>query len=268
MTTTSSAPSAQPAVTTAPPARRRSPLAQLTRVELRLFMRERVGPVWGVGFPLLLLVIFGAIPAFRKALPNAGGLTVLDSYLPILIIMSLALLCLVALPLTVVNYRERGVLRRLRTTPAGPQRVLGAQLIVHFGMAVVTLAVLVVVARLAYGVPVPRQFGGWVVTVLFASAALLGVGLFIAAIGPTARASAAIGNLVFYPMMFFGGLWLPIPEMPGALQHVAHATPLGAAWEAFQQSDLGHWPPPLALVAMAAWAAVFGLAAVRFFRWD
>jgi ABC-2 type transport system permease protein len=104
--------------------------------------------------------------------------------------------------------------------------------------------------------------------VLFASAALLGMGLFIAAVGPTARASAAIGNLVFYPMMFFSGLWLPIPEMPGVLQHIAHATPLGAAWEAFQQSALGNWPPPLAMVAMAAWAAAFGLAAVRFFRWE
>jgi len=104
--------------------------------------------------------------------------------------------------------------------------------------------------------------------VLFASAALLGMGLFVAAVGPTARASAAIGNLVFYPMMFFGGLWLPIPQMPTLLQHIAHATPLGAAWEAFQQSDLGHWPPPLALITMAAWAVAFGAGAVRFFRWE
>jgi ABC-2 type transport system permease protein len=263
MTATSSQPAAPVRA-----ARRRSPLAQLTRVELVLFLREKVGPVWGVGFPLLLLVIFGAIPSFRKVLPGSGGLTVLDSYLPVLVVISLALLCLIALPLTIVNYRERGVLRRLRTTPAGPMRVLGAQLIVNFGMAIVTLAVLEIVARLAYGVPFPAQFGGWIITVVFTSAALLGMGLFVAAVGPTARASAAIGNLVFYPMMFFGGLWLPIPEMPALLQHIAHATPLGAAWEAFQQSALGHWPPALALCAMAAWAVAFGAAAVRFFRWE
>ena len=34
-------------------ARRRSPLAQLTRVEFRLFFRERVGPIWGIGLPVL-----------------------------------------------------------------------------------------------------------------------------------------------------------------------------------------------------------------------
>lgn len=263
MTVTSSQPT-----TSAVAARRRSPLAQLTRVELTLFLRERVGPVWGVGFPVLLLVIFGAIPSFRKVLPGSGGLTVLDSYLPVLVLISLALLCLIALPLTIVNYRERGVLRRLQTTPAGPLRVLGAQLIVNFGMAIVTLAILEVVGRLAYGVPFPAQPGGWVITVVFTSAALLGMGLFVAAVGPTARASAAIGNLVFYPMMFFGGLWLPIPEMPTLLQHIAHATPLGAAWEAFQQAAIGHWPPALALVTMAAWAVAFSAAAVRFFRWE
>ena len=263
MTTTSAQPAAP-----ARAARRRSPLAQLTRVELTLFLRERVGPIWGVGFPVLLLVIFGAIPAFRKVLPGSGGLSVLDSYLPILVVISLALLSLVALPVTIVNYRERGVLRRLRTTPAGPLRVLGAQLIVNFGMAIVTLIVLEVAARLAYGVAFPAQFGGWVISALFTSAALLGMGLFIAAVGPSTRASAAIGNLVFYPMMFFGGLWLPIPEMPTLLQHIAHATPLGAAWEAFQQSTIGHWPPALALVTMAAWGVVFGAAAVRFFRWE
>jgi ABC-2 type transport system permease protein len=56
--------------------------------------------------------------------------------------------------------------------------------------------------------------------------------------------------------------------MPTLLQHIAHATPLGAAWEAFQQAAIGQWPPALALVTMAAWAVAFGAAAVRFFRWE
>jgi ABC-2 type transport system permease protein len=260
---------AQPAAAAASPGGvRRSPLAQLTRVELKLFLRERVGPVWGVGFPILLLVIFGSIPSFKDMLHDSGGLTLLEAYVPVLVVMSLALLGFVSLPLTLVNYRERGILRRLGTTPAGPLRVLAAQLIVNFGMAVVTLVLLLAVARLAYGVPLPRQFGGWIVTVLFASAVVLAMGLFVASIGSTARAAAAIGNVLFYPMMFVSGLWLPIPAMPEVLQHVSHAFPLGAAWESFQQAALGHWPPVLALGTMAAWAVAFGVIAARFFRWE
>jgi ABC-2 type transport system permease protein len=255
-------------ITEAPPGPRRSPLARLTQVEFRLFLRERIGPIWGIGLPVLLLVIFGAIPAFRKVQPGYNGLTLLDAYVPILITMSLALLALIAMPSVLVGYRERGVLRRLQTTPAGPVRVLSAQLIVNTGVAVVTLLVLLLVGRFGYHVPLPRLPGAWAVAALLAVTAMMSMGLFVAAVGPTARTAAAIGAILFYPLMFFSGLWIPIPSMPAVLQHISHATPLGAAWEAFQAADLGHWPSALALVTMAAWAIVFGAGAARFFRWE
>jgi ABC-type branched-subunit amino acid transport system ATPase component len=80
-----------------------------------------------------------------------------------------------------------------------------------------------------YGVFLPRQLAGFVIAALLAAAALLAVGLFIAAVAPGGRAAQAIGTLTFFPMMFFAGLWLPIPQMPSLLRHISHATPLGAA---------------------------------------
>ena len=68
--------------------------------------------------------------------------------------------------------------------------------------------------------------------------------------------------------MFFSGLWLPIPSMPTVLQHISHATALGAASGALQNATLGVWPTWLQLVTLAAYAVVFGLAAARFFRWE
>ena len=49
-------------------------------------------------------------------------------------------------------------------------------------------------------------------------------------------------------MMFFAGLWLPITQMPAVLRHISHATPLGAAVQALQDSAQGHWPHPLQLL--------------------
>ncbi|HEX8005554.1 MAG TPA: ABC transporter permease, partial [Trebonia sp.] len=142
--------------------RRRSALARLTITEAKLFLRDRVGPIWGIGFPMLLLIIFGSIPSFSKPQAAYGGLTVLDVYVPILILMMLALLSLVAMPLVLAGYREKGTLRRLRTTPAGPARVLAAQLIVNAATVVFTVVLILVVAGLAYSVPLPRQFGAWI----------------------------------------------------------------------------------------------------------
>ncbi len=69
-------------------------------------------------------------------------------------------------------------------------------------------------------------------------------------------------------MMFFAGLWLPIAQMPSVLRHISHATPLGAAVQALQDSAQGHWPHPLQLLTLAAYAVAFGLAATRLFRWE
>jgi ABC-2 type transport system permease protein len=241
---------------------------RLAGTELRLYLRERVGPVWGVGFPMILLIIFGSIPSFNRPNRDFGGLTELDVYVPVLIAFVTAMLSLVALPMALTGYRERGVLRRLRTTPVGPARLLAAQLVVNLAALVVTVVLLLAVARLGYGVRLPRQLAGFVIAALFSAAALLAIGLFVAAVAPSARAAQAIGTILFFPMMFFAGLWLPIAQMPPVLRQISHAAPLGAAVQALQDSAEGHWPDPLQLVTMAAYALVFGLAATRLFRWE
>jgi ABC-2 type transport system permease protein len=247
---------------------RRSALRRLTVTEFKLFVRERVGPVWVVAFPLILLVIFGAIPSFRRASADLGGYTPLDVYVPILITFSLALSAVVAMPMVLAGYRERGVLRRMRTTPAGPARVLAAHLIINVAVAAVSATEVLVVARLGYGVFLPRQLAGFVLAVLLTVAALQALGLLVAAVAPSGRAAQVIGMLMFYPMLFFSGLWWPIPEMPRVLQHVAEATPLGAAWQAMSNAGAGHWPSALPLLTLAAYALALSLGAARLFRWE
>ena len=255
-------------VATETPAVRRSALARLTVTEFKLFLREPMLVFWGIAFPLLLLIILGSIPALKETHPGYKGLTVLDTYVPILVVLTLALLGYIAMPYVLVGYREQGILRRLKTTPVGPSRVLAAQLLINFGSAAVIVALMLVVGRLGFAVPFPLAPGIWVVVALLAAAGTLAVGLFIAAVAPTARVAQAIGSILFYPLMFFSGLWLPIPSMPPVLQHISHATPLGAAWESFQNAALGHWPPALALLTMVAYPVAFGLAAARLFRWE
>lgn len=243
-------------------------LRQLTGTEFALFFRERARPLFAIGFPIVLMVIFGAIPAFQRPTRTFGGLTPLDIYVPVLIALAVAILALITLPGVLATYREKGVLRRMRTTPAGPARVLGAQLVVHFVVVVATAVVLLAIAALGYHVVLPRQFGGFVVSVLLEALAMLAVGLLLAAIAPTARVAQIIGLITFYPLVFFAGLWIPLPSMPTALRDISLATPLGAAVRAMQDATDGGWPHPVQLATMAAWAVVFGVAAARLFRWE
>jgi ABC-2 type transport system permease protein len=259
---TATRPPAAPAA--APPALRR-----LTQAELRLFLRERVGIIWGVGFPVVLLVIFGAIPGFRSPVsPDLPGVSILDAYVPILFAFVLAMLALNVVPPVLAGYREKGILRRLATTPVGPGRVLAAQLIINISMSVVTLAVLLALAKIAYHVPLPRQAGGFILALALAIAALFGLGMVIAAVATTGRMANAAGAILFFPLMFFSGLWLPIASMPAVLQHISHATPLGAAVQALTDAWQGTFPHPLQLITLAAYAIVLPALAARLFRWE
>ncbi len=249
-------------------ARRPSPLMRLVRTEAKLFIRERIGPVWGLGIPLILLIVFGSIPAVSKPDASLGGRPLLYLYVPVVIFLGMALICLAAASGTLTNYRERGVLRRLGVTPAGATRLLAAQLIVNASMVVTMAVVIDVIARLAYHVPLPGQFLGYVVIMLLATAALLGIGMCIASVARTPRMAQGLGGLLFYPMMFFSGLWLPLPEMSPALQHISEATPLGAASAAMAGILGGNFPPLLYIAILAAWAAAAALLARRTFRWE
>jgi ABC-2 type transport system permease protein len=256
-------------VSAAPPAAAGRPaLVKLSLTELKLLTRERVRLALPVAIPLILIIILGSIGSLRQPRAIYGGESFLDLYTTIMVVFGLALLALTNMPMILADYRERGVLRRLRTTPIGPVRVLAAQLVADLVVSVVMVALILAVARVGFGVPLPRQAGGFILAALLASAALLGAGLLVAAIAPTGRVARGIGALVFYPMMFFAGLWLPIPNMPATLQHISHATPLGAAVPALTAAAVGFWPTALQLLTMAGWALVFGLAAARFFRWE
>jgi ABC-2 type transport system permease protein len=261
--------SANALATARPGPKRATTLRRLTLTELTLFGRERAGPIWAVGFPVVLLIIFGAIPAFRKPVSSAlPGVSVLDSYVPILLAFVLAMIALNVLPPVLSGYREKGVLRRLSTTPVGPTRVLTAQLIVDTGTAIVTMIVLLLVARIAYGVAFPRQVLGFAIAAILSAIALLSLGLLLAAVAPTGRAANAIGAMLFFPMMFFAGLWLPLAAMPSILRDISHATPLGAAVQAMTDAWQGNWPHPLQLIVLAAYAVAFAVAATRLFRWE
>jgi ABC-2 type transport system permease protein len=251
----------------AAPHPRTAALRRLTLTELTLFMRERVSIIWGIGFPLVLLIIFGNIPGFRKPVSPAAGVSVLDSYVPILLAFVLAMIALNVLPPVLAGYREKGVLRRLSATPVGAVRVLAAQLIVDAGMTAVTMIALLVMARLAFSVAFPRQPAEFALAVLLGALALLSLGLLLASVLPTSRGANAAGAILFFPMMFFAGLWLPIAAMPTALRHVSHATPLGAAVQAMTDAWQGHWHP-LYLLILAGYALAFAVAAGRLFRWE
>ncbi|GHH80689.1 transport permease protein [Streptomyces sulfonofaciens] len=244
------------------------PWRAVLRTEARLFGREPAGIFWILGFPTLLLVVLGCIPSFRDPDPGLGGIRLVDAYVPVSVLLSMIVSGLQSMPPVVTGYRERGILRRMSTTPVRPGALLGTQMGLHGAAAVVSTCLSLAVGRLAFDVALPRQAFGYALALLLAVLAALALGALVSALSRTSKIAGAIGSVVFFPMMFCAGVWLPVRAMPGTLARVVELTPFGAAAQALDQAASGDWPSWAHLGVLAVWAVVLSTAAARWFRWE
>jgi ABC-2 type transport system permease protein len=241
---------------------------KMTAVEIKVLLREPMAVIFGIAFGPFLVAVLGSIPAFREHNPALGGARVIDLYTQICIAFVLAITGVSLVPSTLAIYRERGILRRMSTTPVPPSRLLAAQLVAGLATGGTAIVALIAVASLAFGVALPRQPFGYLLALLLAAGSVFALGLVVAAVAPSGKASAAIGQLLFFPLMFFSGLYTPVEVMPSVLRRISDLTPLGAGEHALREAATGAWPHASLLAVMAGYLAIFSVAAARLFRWE
>ncbi|TMR24724.1 ABC transporter permease [Nonomuraea turkmeniaca] len=231
-------------------------MAKLTTVELKLLAREP-GSIFTILIPLFILIVFGS--------SISPGDTVL---LPMTLAIAVGLVGLYQVPTTLATYRERGILRRLSTTPVRPGSLLGVQLILQFMLALTACGLLLAVASTVLGAHVPSQVVPLAAAFLLGTAAMFAIGLLIAAVAANGRTANGVGVMLYFPMAYLAGLMQPAEMMPLILARIGEFTPLGAFRESLQDVWAGASPGLLPLGVMAAYAVVVSLAAAKFFRWE
>lgn len=245
----------------------------LLTTESRLWLRDAGTVFFSLAFPTVLLLGVGfAIPGMRDPIENAGGvwdgLTAIATYVPVVLAAAVATPALTTMPVYFATFREKGLLRRLSTTPMRPQGIVAAHLLINLVAVTAATAVALVVGSLVFGVPAPRSPGIVVLAFLLTVLSMLSLGTLVAARAPKASTASAIGTLIYFPMLFLSGLWTPGPIMPDAVREVGQYTPLGAAAQAMTAGWFEDGVPTLQLVVMAVWTAVLLPLGVRLFRWS
>jgi ABC-2 type transport system permease protein len=244
-------------------------LASALVFEARRMSRNFPPLFFGLGFPIMMLAIFGGIYG-NKPNPQFGGLGTVDISLPAYVALVLAVAGLMSFPLGMVEHRSRGFLRLLRTTPARPNAFLAAQVVVNGAVCLVGIALLVGVGMTVYSLDAPRHPVAFVAIALLAAGSTFGLGTVIAAVANSETAAAVVANIVFFPMIFLSGATVPLEIMPAGMRHISDALPLSYAvaalkwaWLDKQGSDL-----PLSLGVLAATLVVCAVASVKLFRWE
>ncbi|MFI7617911.1 ABC transporter permease [Nonomuraea terrae] len=238
-------------------------------VETKLLLRDWVATLLALALPVALLLLLGQIPDLRKADPNLGGERVVDAQLPAqMILLALLTASFTVLPNALATYRERGVLRRMSTTPVNPARLLGAQLALNLVVASIAAVVVILSGWLVLGSQLPAQVFGFVLVFLLGAAAMLALGLVIAAVAPNGTTASTIGSISMFPLLFVAGMWIPREVMPEALRVISDFSVVGPFVNAMRDTWAGEWPQLPHLAVMAAGLVLFSGLAVRLFRWE
>jgi ABC-2 type transport system permease protein len=246
-----------------------SALTKLITVELKLTGREFVGPLITIVLPTALLLIFGMNSSSREPSAELGGQRAIDTVIPSMAVsITLAMAAFFMLPGVLGSYREKGILRRMRTTPVSPTALLTAQVITQLLTALASVVLVFLVGGLGLHMAAPAHLAGFVLSMVLGLGALYALGLVVAAVATTSRSATGLAMVFFFPSMFFAGLYLPKEAMPKVLSKIGDLTPLGAFRQSVQDSWAGGGPQALTLLALAGWLVVLAAVAAKAFRWE
>lgn len=198
---------------------------KMTVIETKLFLREPMAALFTLVFPLMMLFLFGSIYG-NEPTEMFGGHGTIDISVPAYMGMIIGTVGLISITTSVTSYREKGILRRYRTTPLRPYVILMDTVLVNFLMTLLGTALLILAAILTYDL----RFEGNALLFLFAlalgSLSFFSLGFVIASLAPTTRVAEVVGMVIFFPMLFLSGASIPIEILPETIKTVSTFLPL------------------------------------------
>jgi ABC-2 type transport system permease protein len=243
-------------------------VAQLTGTELRLLRRELGVFVGLIAFPavtvLVLAGVFGSSPD-----PEFGGVRPSEHYVVGYAGVVLASMGLVTLPTLIAAHRERGVLRRYRASGIGGGTLVACHIALGVILGTIASALVLAVGGAVYGLPSPDDLVSTVAWFIAGLGCFIAIGGALGVVMPSARAAAALGNLIFVPMFLLGGGGPPRDVMTGPMQTLSDILPLSHVVGGLRLSWLGATDDPHSLwwpvlITVVAGVVALGISRRRF----
>jgi ABC-2 type transport system permease protein len=249
-------------------------LAKLSWIEAKLFMREPLAMIFTFAFPFFMLFVLAGVFGNEVEAPGTEdyeiwrGVGPADYYAPAYVVLVAASIGLIALPMRLATYRERGVLRRFHAAGLPQMAVLGSQVVVAAVLVVIGAIGIAIAARVFYGALLPENWATSIAAFLLGLVCFIAIGLALGAVMPTSRAAQGAGIILFFVMMMLGGAGPPRGVMTTVMRWAGEVLPLTHVVLTLQDPWLGlgwDWGATAIVIGVTAVAV---LITARYFRWD
>ncbi|WP_245204577.1 ABC transporter permease [Kitasatospora sp. RG8] len=174
--------------------------------------------------------------------------------------------------LTLVSWRQKKVLRRLRLAPVSPGAIVGSRIAVSVLTALAQTAIFLSIATMPFfGLKLSGNWWLIVPLVVCATIAFMSIGLLAGALAKTEEAANGISQIIVLPMSFLSGSFFPTDDMPSWLKMISNALPLKhlvTAAQSVLSRGGGVMDALPAMGGLLVFAAVVTAIAWRFFSWE
>ena len=244
-------------------------------LELKQFIRTREYLVFTLLFPMIIVVIFGAV--FKG---TVGGVPFTQYFVTGMIASGLLATSFQNLAIQIPIERDRGVLKRLLGTPMPRGAYFVGKVVMVLVVGVVETVVLLAIAVAFYGLRLPTDPVRWLT---FAWVGLLGItactlaGVAFSSLARTGRGAPAVVTPVALVLQFTSGVFFVYTAIPAWMQQVAAVFPLKWMCQGMRSVFLpdsfaareaaGSWELGRVALVLAGWCVLGLILCLLTFRW-
>jgi len=255
------------------------PLARVYRVraavELKEFFRQRESVVFTLMFPVILLVVFGAVLDYDIG----NGVSFTQYFMAGVIAAGILGASLQNMAIGIATERSDGTLKHLAGTPMPKSAYFVGKIAQVVAVTVATIVILLVVGVVLYGVDLPSgtQWLTFAWVALLGSAACTLLGIAVSSLAKNGRSASATVTPVALVLQFISGVFFRFDQIPTWMQTISSFFPLKWMAQGLRsvflpdvlatQEPAGSWELGRVALVLTAWVVVGLLLCVRTFRW-
>lgn len=232
----------------------------LYKSEAKLSIREMSSVIFGVIVPIGIAVLMSFLDSDMKAinLTFAAVSTV-----------GICSAGVMGLPLALSSYREKKILKRYQVTPISPIQLLLAHLFFCFTLSIVSMLLVLLVLTVFFNFTFMGSWFYFIPAYLLVMIAIHAIGLIVASVSPSEKATGGITSAIFFPMFFLSGATVPYEIMPTGLQNIADILPLTQGIKLLKHVTLNETTNLTFSIVVLSLISLIGIGiAIKFFRWE
>jgi ABC-2 type transport system permease protein len=245
-------------------------------VELKEFFRQRESVVFTLAFPVILLVVFGAVLDYDIGF----GVTFTQYFMAGIIAAGILGASLQNMAISIAAERSDGTLKSLAGTPMPRSAYFVGKIVQVLAVTLVIIVVLLLIGVVFYDIELPTGADwitfAWVTALGAASCTLLGIAL--SSLAKTGRSASATVTPFALLLQFISGVFFRFSTIPTWMQTVASFFPLKWMGQGLRsvflpdalaaQEPAGSWELGRVALVLGAWCVAGLLLCIATFRWQ